>query len=173
MSIPSFFANPTTWQKIIIYIDFNNFETFVEFPSRNYAVKSNIPMHKRDDASLFDDIEFTQHANDNFFRTAFFKIDNIKISAVNTLPTLYIIDLDASKFNLYPNPATNIVNINNSENMSVKQIEIYDLAGKLINTQNFNNEADIQLNIETFTSGTYLLYLHTDEGTAIKKFIKK
>ena len=101
------------------------------------------------------------------------KLDDFTISAINTLPKLNTIEYISEKFNVYPNPATNIVNITNSENLSVKQVEIYDTTGKLINTHNFNNEAEIQLNIETLTSGTYLLHLHTDEGTAVKKLIKK
>ena len=105
------------------------------------------------------------------------KYDNIKITGLKVVPP-NIIALStneqlAQKFNVFPNPATNIVNITNNENMSVKQVEIYDVTGKLINTQNFNNETEIQLNVETFSSGTYILHLQTNEGTAIKKLIKK
>ena len=101
------------------------------------------------------------------------KYDNFNISAVNIAPTLAIKEISPEKFNLYPNPATNIVNITNSENLLIKQVEIYDVAGKLINTQNFNNETEIQLNIENLTSGTYILHLQTNEGVAVKKLIKK
>ena len=105
------------------------------------------------------------------------KYDNIKITALKVVPP-NIVSLGknyllAEQFNIFPNPATNIVNITNNENVSIKQVEIYDLAGKLINTQNFNSEAEIQLNVENLTSGSYLLHLKTNQGTAIKKLIKK
>jgi len=169
---PALFAQQNTWQKIIIYVDYNNYNLYFEFPSKNYAVKSNRQMDI-DNPLEYVQIGFHVFFTDNFYGNSFLKVDNIKISAVNTLPTLNIIDLDSSKFNLYPNPANNIVNITNNENMSIKQVEIYDLVGKLINTQNFNSEINIQLNIETLTSGTYLLHLQTNEGTAVKKLIKK
>src|SRR5690606_34174576 len=79
----------------------------------------------------------------------------------------------AQKFNLYPNPATNIVNITNGENMLVSKIEVYDITGKLITTENYNNKTEIQLNVEHLASGTYLLHLKTNEGTAVKKLVKK
>ena len=56
--------------------------------------------------------------------------------------------------------------------MFVHKVEMYDLSGKLITTQNFNNEAEIQLNVETLTSGTYLLHIQTNEGIAVKKLVK-
>lgn len=57
--------------------------------------------------------------------------------------------------------------------MPVKKVEIYDVTGKLINTEHFNNETEIQLNVEALTNGTYILHLHTNNGVAVKKFIKK
>ena len=174
-ALPNLIANPNSWHKMIIYVDIDNDESYIEFPFKNYVVKSHFKNHAGLSYNPLDlnsfDINFT--SEDNFYGQSFLKVDNIKISAINILPTLNIIDLDASKFNLYPNPATNIVNISNNENISVKQVEIYNVAGKLIDTQHFTNEAEIQLNIETLTSGTYMLHLQTEEGTAVKKLIKK
>lgn len=79
----------------------------------------------------------------------------------------------AEKFNMYPNPATNIVNITNRENMLVSQITVYDVTGKQMSTQSFNNEAEIQLNVENLPSGTYMLHLQTEVGTAVKKLVRK
>src|SRR5690554_6231791 len=103
------------------------------------------------------------------------KYDNIKITALNAVPP-YVLNAEnflAQKFNLYPNPATNIVNITNSENMAVQQIMVYDVAGKELSTQTFNNKSEILLNVENLASGVYLLHIETKEGTAVKKLIKK
>src|SRR5690606_39619025 len=54
----------------------------------------------------------------------------------------------AAKFNIYPNPATNVVNMTNNENRLVNQVAVYDVTGKLISTQNFNEQAELQLNVE-------------------------
>ena len=105
------------------------------------------------------------------------RYDNIKITAINAVPP-NVIALSTSeqlstKFNLYPNPATSVVNITNAENMVVEQVTIYDIAGKQLSTQNFNNEAEIQLIVENLASGTYMLHLQTKQGTAVKKLVKK
>src|SRR5690606_24308624 len=103
------------------------------------------------------------------------KIDNIKVSGLKTLPS-YILSTNeqlSAKFNLYPNPATNVVNITNTENMVVQQVTVYDISGKQLSMQSFNNQAEIPLNVESLASGTYMLHLQTNEGTAIKKLVKK
>jgi len=102
------------------------------------------------------------------------KYDNIKVSAIPNLPAF--VNLNewlSSKFNIYPNPAKNVVNITSTENMLVNQITVYDITSKLLNTQSFNNEAVIQLNIENLTNGTYILHIETNEGMAVKKLVKK
>jgi len=79
----------------------------------------------------------------------------------------------SAKFNMYPNPATNVVNIVNSENMLVEQVTIYDISGKQLTTQNYNNQTQIQLNVENLVSGTYMLHIQTNAGLAVKKLVKK
>src|SRR5690606_20290315 len=102
------------------------------------------------------------------------KYDNIKLTALNTLPTyLGVEDYISAKFNIFPNPATNVVNITNNENRLVNQVAVYDVTGKLVKTQSFNEQTEIQLNIENLASGTYMLHLQTNEGTAVKKLVKK
>ena len=102
------------------------------------------------------------------------KYDNIKLSAVPIRPAFANVnEWLSSKFNVYPNPATNVVNITNVENMMVNQVTIYDIAGKQLSTQTYNNETEIQLNVEHLASGTYMLHLQTNEGTAVKKLLKK
>src|SRR5690606_36457497 len=98
-----------------------------------------------------------------------------KITALQSVPpyVLSATNFLSEKFNIYPNPASNVVTITNNENMLVNKIEVYNTTGKLINTQNYNNEAELQLNVENLASGTYMLHLQTNEGTAVKKLVKK
>ena len=108
--------------------------------------------------------------------------DGRYVASVNALGTTRVFDLSSvlsvnhflsEKFNLYPNPSSDVVNISNSENMVVNKVDVYDVTGKLINTQEFSNEIEIQLNVETLNSGTYLLHIKTNEGIAVKKLVKK
>ncbi len=101
------------------------------------------------------------------------KYDNFNISAVNMAPTVAIKEILPEKFNLYPNPVTNIVNITNSENMVVQQVSIYDISGKQVSSKDFDSSQEMQLNVELLSSGTYMLHIQSDSGTAVKKLIKK
>lgn len=102
------------------------------------------------------------------------KFDNIQLTALNTLPTyLGVEDFISQKLNLYPNPAQNVVNITNSENILINHVGIYDIHGKQLRSESFNNESPIQLNIENLSSGTYMLHIETKQGTAIKKLVKQ
>ena len=122
------------------------------------------------------DVNVSKGANDPKIYTRN-RYDNIKITAINAVPpnviALSTSEQLAEKFNLYPNPANGVVNITNAENMLVNQVTIYDIAGKQLSTQTYNNETDIQLNVEHLASGTYMLHLQTKEGTAVKKLVKK
>jgi len=160
-----------SWIKIEIFHDFKNLKTYYHIPSLNYL---SIEGYNINPSTRVDNIYMILYLNNIAHSNALVKIDNFKLSAISTLPKfLDVNEYMSEKFNLYPNPATNIVNITNSENLSVKQVSIYDVAGKLVNTQHFNSEAEIQLNVETLTSGTYILHLNTNEGVAVKKLIKK
>lgn len=103
------------------------------------------------------------------------KYDNIKVTALKAVPphVLSAENFLAEKFNVFPNPATNVVNITNAENMFVNQVTVYDIAGKEIKKQTYTNETNIQLNVENLASGTYMLHLQTNEGLAVKKLVKK
>jgi hypothetical protein len=76
--------------------------------------------------------------------------------------------------NIFPNPATNVLNIdleldNASKNV---QFDVVDMTGKVIysNTKsNFTKEV-VKINTSTFANGTYLLKISTDKGVANAKF---
>ena len=74
-------------------------------------------------------------------------------------------------FNLFPNPAKNILNIKTNDTIAMKLAQIYDLSGKLVITTTVTNEA---INVEKLNSGTYLLLLRDDAGKVYsQKFIKE
>lgn len=169
-----------TWVKFNVYLDYNNKKIYFETPYFNKVVKGDF-LNLSTSTNLMQDYKpaaisvsmvmegvTSTHQMVN-------KYDNIKLTALQAVPP-HVLSTDnflAEKFNLFPNPATNVVNITNSENMLVNQIVIYDINGKQLNIQNFNNEAEIKLNVENLASGTYMLHLQTNEGTAVKKLVKK
>jgi len=163
-----------TWIKVEVYLEY--FEI-----TDSWEIHTYIPMlkywgiQKRTTLGYPDlYIGFGVYKPITSYSGTLIKYDNIKLSAVPNRPTFANVnEWISSKFNVYPNPATNIVNITNSENVLVNQITIYDVTGKQVSTQNYNNETQLQLNVENLASGTYMLHLETNEGMAVKKLVKK
>ena len=173
-----------TWVKYVFYFDYPNKKFYIHFPFFNVVTSYDFLDHitsanliqEYPISSIVLDVIVSKSANDPQFYTRN-RYDNIKITAINAVPpnviALSTSEQLATKFNLYPNPATSVVNITNAENMVVNQVTIYDVAGKQLSTQTYNNETDIQLNVEHLASGTYLLHLQAKQGTAVKKLVKK
>ena len=172
-----------TWIKFIFYIDYPNRKDYLHIFYLN-KVYVNERLKYETSPNLIQDFPISgikltagysggsSNPLSTYIRNRY---DNIKITALNAVPP-YVLNAEnflAQKFNLYPNPATNIINITNSENIVVQQIMVYDVAGKQLSTQTFNNKTEIQLNVENLASGTYLLHIQTNEGTAVKKVVKK
>ena len=71
---------------------------------------------------------------------------------------------------LFPNPAKYKLNIEASE--PVKMLEIYTINGALVSQQSNCSEM-IEINVENFAIGTYVIRLTTDSAVEIRKFVKK
>ncbi len=166
-----------TWVTFIVYLDYNNKKAYFETPYFNAVTVADF-LTSSSSTNLIEDfkplvLQFNFSSDVNTTQV-FNKYDNIKITALKSVPPNVVSSPTflSKKFNLYPNPATEIVNITNNEQMRVKEVEIYDTAGKLIDTQTFNDQTEIKLNVSALNSGTYLLHLKTNEGIAVKKLVK-
>lgn len=90
-------------------------------------------------------------------------IDYVKVYQ-NT--TASIDDVFASKFSVYPNPSTDIINIRTDETLD--KTELYNTLGQLILNKDRNTK---QLNIYSIKSGIYLLKIYSGNKTVTKKVI--
>lgn len=165
-----------TWVRCVVYADYINNKVVYEIPSLNVFVANDFFVNLLYPSNIisfipetFSAITYLADTTNSGLPT--YKFDNIKITALNKV--LSTQEVLSSHFNLYPNPATDIVTITSNENIDVSDIKIYDLTGKLISSQYDNNEKIIQLNVTGLVTGTYLLHLQTNEGLVIKKMIKK
>ena len=161
-----------SWFTVKVYINYNTDKTYLHIPALGILHSASYGYT----IDILDEISFAGGGGTNStYIGVVHKYDNVRLTAIKTLPQelLSTENFLSEKFNLYPNPATDIVNITNSENYLVNQVVIYDVTGKQLSTQIFNNEAEIQLNVEDLASGVYLLHIQTNEGTAVKKLVKK
>jgi hypothetical protein len=95
-------------------------------------------------------------------------IDNLFVDQV----VLSVKGVDASKFTVYPNPANNILNISNSVNDLISNVQINDLTGKTVKESNFVAQSSIQMSISDIAAGVYMLTIKTDKGSITKKIVK-
>ncbi len=68
---------------------------------------------------------------------------------------------------LYPNPASTTINLKNAENAN---IQVYDLMGKLILSQE-NISMDAQINVFKLQTGTYFMKISKDNLVTTKRFL--
>jgi hypothetical protein len=78
----------------------------------------------------------------------------------------------ASKFSVFPNPANNVINIANAENILVNGVVITDLNGRTVKSTNYNGVTEAQINIADLASGMYMMTVSSDKGTMTKKIVK-
>jgi len=126
-----------TWITLIVYLDYNNKKAYFETPYFNTIAVGDF-LKTSTSSNLIEDFKpttlafiFTTNSTTTVDNN---KYDNIKITALKSVPP-YVLSAEnflADKFNLYPNPATSLVNITNAENMQIQQITVYDIAGKEI-----------------------------------------
>jgi len=82
--------------------------------------------------------------------------------------SLGLIDIETPKLRLYPNPVSNILHI--SSNETIKKAEIYNMLGMLV--KSVDNPIEV-VDMTTFTSGSYLIKVSTNQGVFNKIIIRK
>ncbi len=70
---------------------------------------------------------------------------------------------------IYPNPTTNILNVNVPSNIEVNSASLYDVLGKNTGVQLVNG----QMNTSNLSRGVYILNIDTAEGTLTQKIVKQ
>lgn len=76
-------------------------------------------------------------------------------------------DITVTELLIYPNPAKTTVNISAFSN--IQRVEVYNLVGQLVVSQNFNAEL-VNINVADLNNGLYIAKVITTEGTMTQKF---
>ena len=85
---------------------------------------------------------------------------------VDIVAATSIDEINGSTTSVYPNPATNVLNI--STNEVIKSIEIYCVNGALVKTVSTKT-----IDISDLNNGMYILSVLTEEGVSQTRFIKE
>jgi len=74
------------------------------------------------------------------------------------------------KINVYPNPATDYVNLEIQLQDSQKLIyQLYDMNGRCLRSENISSEISV-INLANYSSNTYILNVYTTEKKLLKSF---
>jgi hypothetical protein len=104
-------------------------------------------------------------------------VARLNTNDVVSSPTAIQNIVERSQFELMPNPADKLLNVNMnldvlSENVT---ITLFDINGRIIEQSNYSNVKDqsVQLNVENLNAGFYFVRIKTDNGVQTKEFVKK
>lgn len=106
--------------------------------------------------------------------TAYYRLKMVDIDgnyAYSKTITLNV-NCDNSNIRIYPNPATDVVNLTVSDASSSgkRTAVLSDLAGRILISQSLNTGSN-QLNVTSLKAGMYNLNIETSEGTEIHKIV--
>ncbi|MNJ95044.1 hypothetical protein D3C87_127480 [compost metagenome] len=96
-------------------------------------------------------------------------VDNFKVIVAGTAG---VNENLMSKLSVFPNPANDVVNVTNNENILVNGVEVVDLNGRTVKTAKFDGVANAQINVADLASGIYMMTVSSDKGTMTKKIVK-
>ena len=78
-------------------------------------------------------------------------------------------DFNISTVSIYPNPASNTLNVKSSNNSFIKNISIYDLKGSIALTKNITSLTETNISINSLQSGIYMVKVTSAKGISIIK----
>lgn len=105
------------------------------------------------------------------------EVDDSELGMVDFTPLGMCEDVGVSELNVghlsvYPNPATDQINIEASD--KIENIRVFDLHGRLIlNGEEESKQQTSTLNLSELDQGLYLLQVETEAGLQSKRFFKK
>ncbi|MEM6720943.1 MAG: T9SS type A sorting domain-containing protein [Bacteroidota bacterium] len=87
-------------------------------------------------------------------------------------PVLGVEENNLNSLTFYLNPASNQVTLANPNNISLKEITIYDLSGRLVTTVNMTNMGtEKTIDISSLQSATYMVIITGENGRSVKQLI--
>ena len=94
----------------------------------------------------------------------------VRASATDTLLSTESISNSENKFDIYPNPTSNVLNISNTNNVEIKNIFVSDINGRVVKNE---SGSLTQINVSDLNSGVYFITIEAAEGKTTQKFIKQ
>lgn len=141
----------------------NSLATFDNYSNSDYTLQTNTftaPIA----GVYFIGFNYTApaHADDNY--------GIITLDEVNVTSSLGLNENNILTFAVYPNPATEIINIINTD--PINEVVITDINGRIVKSQLLENVTEAQIDISNLTSGVYIMNMSSQNSTSVRKIIK-
>ena len=99
----------------------------------------------------------------------FFMVDDFKVT---TATTAGVNNSLSSLVSVYPNPATNVVNISGKNDVLISNVSVTDVNGRLVKQVNSGNINATQISLSGLEPGVYIVTILLNEGSMTKKIVK-
>ena len=109
---------------------------------------------------------FFNPSNESGTSTDIYYIDDIRFAS-----SLSLTDEVSSEILFYPNPVINVLTI--SSNYSIISYNIYDIRGRLIQTENHLHKKNFEIDISNLDSDFYILNIYSETKNESFKILKK
>lgn len=76
-----------------------------------------------------------------------------------------------NNFSIYPNPVNNVLNISVKNEISINNLSITDLNGRVV-TSSSSSSSSSSIDVSNLSSGVYFVSIETNEGRGTAKFVK-
>jgi hypothetical protein len=153
------------------------------YEATDYTFKAYINNPENKEVYFVDNYLGTQTLLDSFYYEYSFNVDpntpasvdvnRFQLNFENT--TFSNQDFELNGLDVYPNPVTDVVNVDLSQFTGVlNELKVFDITGKLVLTQGVKGSAtEAGLDMSSMASGVYILKLETDQGQYQVKLIKE
>jgi len=76
----------------------------------------------------------------------------------------------AQSFNIYPNPASDLVSIKGTNGSSFNRVQAFDITGRVVYTSDASGSS-LSIDVSNWNNGIYLVQIATDSGVQVKRIV--
>ncbi len=121
----------------------------------------------------YADLNFIGY-NDELYLPANYASNGVELCKLANTPDFVFekIENPLDLFSLYPNPATDFLEIKNNTTSPINQIEILDMTGNILMSNKTLNTSNIVFDISKLPSGQYQMMIRNNESLYALKWVK-
>jgi len=91
---------------------------------------------------------------------------------VTVTSTAGISENNLLSFEMYPNPVSDVLNIQLPTGTEKAEVGVFDISGRLVSSKTISSN-DVSLDVQKFSKGIYIIRVTTNNKIGVQRFIKK